>query len=106
MMAEVVKKEVIKLLDSGIIFSISDNEWVSPTKCMPKKGGMTVIKNEADELIATRMVNSRRVCMDYRKLNKVTKKDHFPLPYVDQMLDRLIGYKFYYFLDGYLATIR
>ena len=100
-MAEVVKKEVIKLLDFGIIFPISDSEWVSPVQCVPKKGGMTVIKSESDELIATRVVNSWRVCMDYRKLNKVTKKDHFPFPYMDQMLDRLAGYSFYCFLDGY-----
>ena len=72
MMVEVVKKEVIKLLDFNIIFPISDNEWVSPVQCVPKKGGMTVVRNEADELIATRVVNAWRVCMDYHKLNKVT----------------------------------
>ncbi|KAL4378778.1 hypothetical protein GQ457_02G021180 [Hibiscus cannabinus] len=67
----------------------------------PKKGGMTVISNEKNELIPTRTVTGWRVCMDYRKLNKATRKDHFPLPFIDQMLDRLAGKQFYCFLDSY-----
>ncbi|KAL4385024.1 hypothetical protein GQ457_15G018220 [Hibiscus cannabinus] len=66
-----------------------------------KKGGIIVISNEKNELIPTRTITGWRVCMDYRKLNKATRKDHFPLPYIDQMLDRLAGKQFYYFLDGY-----
>ncbi|KAL4333714.1 hypothetical protein GQ457_07G007390 [Hibiscus cannabinus] len=62
---------------------------------------MTVISNEKNELIPTRTVTGWRVCMDYRKLNKATRKDHFPLPFIDQMLDRLAGKQFYCFLDGY-----
>ncbi len=100
-MKKVVKKEVIRLLDAGIIYPISDSPWVSPVQCVPKKGGMTVVKNDKNELIATRTINSWRVCMDYRKLNKATRKDHFPLPFIDQMLDRLAGHKFYCFLYGY-----
>ena len=57
MMSEVVKKKIIKLLDHGIIFPISDSEWVSPIQYMPKKRGMTVVKNKDNELIATRVVN-------------------------------------------------
>jgi len=57
--------------------------------------------NEKNELIPTRTVTGWRVCMDYRKLNKATRKDHFPLPFIDQMLDRLAGKQYYYFLDGY-----
>ena len=53
---EVLKKEIIKLLDAGIIYPISDSEWVSPVQVVPKKGGMTIIKNERDELISTRTV--------------------------------------------------
>ena len=60
-----------------------------------------MIANENDELISTRTVTGWRVCMDYRKLNKATRKDHFPLPFIDQMLDRLAGKQYYYFLDGY-----
>ena len=101
MMKEVVKKEVIKWLDAGIIYQISDSSWVSPVQCVPKKGGMTVITNEQDELIPTRTVTGWRVCMDYRKLNEATRKDHFPLPFIDQMLDRLAGKEFFCFLNGY-----
>ena len=100
-MKEVVKKEIIKLLDAGIIYPISDSSWVSPVQCVPKKGGMTVVRNEKNELIPTRTVTGWRVCMDYRKLNKATRKDHFPLPFIDQMLDRLAGHEYYCFLDGY-----
>ncbi|KAL4324503.1 hypothetical protein GQ457_11G026440 [Hibiscus cannabinus] len=100
-MKDVVRKEILKWLDAGIIYPISDSEWVSPVQCVPKKGGMTVISNEKNELIPTRTVTGWRVCMDYRKLNKATRKDHFPLPFIDQMLDRLAGKQFYCFLDGY-----
>nr|GEU67867.1 reverse transcriptase domain-containing protein [Tanacetum cinerariifolium] len=98
---EVIKKEVIKLLDAGMIYSISDSSWVSPIHCVPKKGGITVVENEKNELIPTQLVTGWRVCIDYRKLNDVTRKDHFPLPFMDQMLERLAGNEFYYFLDGF-----
>ncbi|KAL4318173.1 hypothetical protein GQ457_18G014840 [Hibiscus cannabinus] len=100
-MKDVVRKEILKWLDVGIIYPISDSEWVSPVQCVPKKGGITVISNEKNELIPTRTVTGWRVCMDYRKLNKATRKDHFPLPFIDQMLDRLARKQFYCFLDGY-----
>ncbi|GJS96098.1 reverse transcriptase domain-containing protein [Tanacetum coccineum] len=98
---EVIKKEVIKLLDAGLIYPISDSPWVSPVHCVPKKGGMTVVKNDDNELIPTRLVTGWRVCIDYRKLNDATRKDHFPLPFMDQMLERLAGNEFYCFLDGF-----
>ncbi|GJR31758.1 reverse transcriptase domain-containing protein [Tanacetum coccineum] len=75
--------------------------WVSPVHCVPKKGGITVVKNEDNELIPTRLVTGWRVCIDYRKLNDATRKDHFPLPFMDQMLERLAGNEYYCFLDGF-----
>ncbi|GJR88135.1 reverse transcriptase domain-containing protein [Tanacetum coccineum] len=98
---DVIKKEVEKLLDAGLIYPISDSPWVSPVHCVPKKGGMTVITNDENELIPTRLVTGWRVCIDYRKLNEATRKDHFPLPFMDQMLERLAGNQYYCFLDGF-----
>nr|GEU43662.1 hypothetical protein [Tanacetum cinerariifolium] len=98
---DVIKKEVIKLFDAGMIYHISNSPWVSPIHCVPKKGGMTVVANENNELILTRLVTGWRVCIDYRKLNDATRKDNFPLPFMDQMLKRLAGNEFYCFLDGH-----
>ena len=100
-MMEVVKKEVIKLLDVGIIYPILDNKWVSPVQVVPKRSGVTVVKNEASKLVPTRVQNSWRVCTDYWKINSTTLKDHFPVPFIDQMLERLAGHSHYCFLDGY-----
>jgi hypothetical protein len=82
-MKEVVKVEVLKLLDVDIIYLISDNKWVSPIQFVPKKSGIIVVKNEDNELVPTRVTTSWRVRIDYRRLNKVTRKDHFPLPFID-----------------------
>ncbi|XP_024007899.1 uncharacterized protein LOC112083910 [Eutrema salsugineum] len=98
---EVVKKEIMKLLEAGIIFPITDSTWVSPVHVVPRKGGVIVIKNDKDEMIATRTVTGHRMCIDYRKLNAATRKDHFPLPFIDQMLERLANHEYYCFLDGY-----
>eukprot|EP00253_Pinus_taeda_P021687 PITA_21687 len=80
---EIVKEELQKLLNEGFIYPISDSEWVSPLVILPKKNGKW------------------RVCVDYRALNKATQKDHFPLPFIDQVLDNLAGKKFFSFLDGF-----
>ncbi|CAN6552189.1 unnamed protein product [Malus baccata var. baccata] len=102
-MMEVVKNEIIKLLDCGVIYPISDSHWVSPIQVVPKKSGITVVKNEENELVPTRILTGWRVCIDYRKLNATTRNDHFPLPFIDQMLKRLVGHSFYCFLDGYFG---
>nr|GEW50390.1 hypothetical protein [Tanacetum cinerariifolium] len=96
----VIKKEVKKNFDAGLIYLISDSPWVSPVHCVPKKGGMTVIKNDENELVPTHLVTGWRVCIDYRKLNEAMRKDHFPLPFMDQMLERLAGNEYYCFFDA------
>ena len=98
---EVVRAEVLKLLDAGIIYPIAHSEWVSPVQVVPKKAGVTVVPNEKGELVPTRVPTGWRVCIDYRKLNASTRKDHFPLPFIDQVLERVAGHAFYCFLDGY-----
>nr|GEW52516.1 reverse transcriptase domain-containing protein [Tanacetum cinerariifolium] len=100
-MQEVVKKEILKLLDTGIIYLIVDSPWVSPIHCVPKKGGITIVTNKNGELVLTRTVTGWRVCIDYRKLNEATAKDHFLLPLMDQMLERLARNRYFYFLDGF-----
>ena len=82
-MKDIVKEELQKLLDVGFIYPISDSEWVSPLVLVPKNNGKW------------------RICVDYRELNKATKKDHFPLPFIDQVLDGLAGKKLFSFLDGF-----
>nr|GEX33849.1 reverse transcriptase domain-containing protein [Tanacetum cinerariifolium] len=78
---DVIKQEVMKLLDAALIYPISYSPW--------------------NELILARLVTSWRVCIDYRKLNEATRKDHFPLSFMDQMLERLAGNQYYCFLDGF-----
>nr|GEY78189.1 hypothetical protein [Tanacetum cinerariifolium] len=136
---DVIKKEVEKLLGTGLIYLISDSPWVSPIHCVLKKGGKTVITNAENELVLTRLVTGWRIyspwvspihcvlkkggktiitnaenelvltrlvtgwriCIDHRKLNEATRKDHFPLPFMDQMLERLARNEYYCFLDGF-----
>nr|GEU79461.1 reverse transcriptase domain-containing protein [Tanacetum cinerariifolium] len=80
--------------------------WVSPVHCVPKKGGMTVIKNDKNELVPTRLVTGWRVCIDYRKLNEATRKDYFPLPFMDQMLEKIAGNEYYCFLDSFSGNFQ
>ena len=98
---DAVKDEILKWLNAGIIYPISDNPWVSPVHVVPKKAGITVMTNDKGEELQTRLPTKWRVCIDYQNLNAVTKKDHFPLPFIDQILDKLSGQGFYCFLDGY-----
>jgi hypothetical protein len=100
-MKEVVMKEVVKLLDAGIIYPISDSKWISPTQVVPKKSSLTVVENAIGELIPQRTTTGWCVCIDYWKVNCPNRKDHFPLPFIDQILERLAGQSYYCFLDGY-----
>ena len=88
---EALKEEILKWLNTEIIYPISDSQWVSPVHVVPKKAGVTVTVNDKGEEIQTRLLMKWRVCIDYRKLNVVTKKDHFPLSSINQILDRLAG---------------
>ena len=99
-MQEVVRGEVLKLLQAGIIYPISDSLWVSPTQVVPKKSGITVIQNEKGEEVSTHLTLGWRVCIGYRRLNSAIRNDHFPLPFIDQVLERVSGHPFYCFLDG------
>jgi hypothetical protein len=92
---------VIKLLDAGIIYPIFDSKWVSPIHVVPKRVGLMVVENKDGELLPTRVQSGWRVCIYYRKLNAATRKDHFPLPFIDQMVERLAVHEHYCFLDSY-----
>ena len=94
-------KEVLKWINPGFIYAILDSPWVSPVHVVPKKGGFTIIRNDRNELIPTRTVIGQRVCIDYRKLNTATRINNYPLPFIDQILDRLAGHPHFCFLNGY-----
>src|ERR1041385_4160440 len=100
-MKDVVRTEILKLLAAGIIYPIADSRWVSPVHCVSKKGGMNFVANDKNELIPQRVVIGYRMCIDYRKLNKATRKDHYPLPFIDQMLERPWKNTHFCYLDGY-----
>ena len=62
---------------------------------------MIVVRNEKNELIPFRTLTGWHICMNYQKLNDATRKDHYPISFIDQMFDRIEGKEYYYFLDGY-----
>ena len=99
-MQEVVCAEVLKLLQASTIYPISDSTRVSPTQVVPKKSGVTTLHNEKGEEMPTRLTTGWRVCIDYRRLNEVIRKYHFPLPFMDRLIERISKHPFYYFLDG------
>jgi hypothetical protein len=83
-----VKKEIDRLLEAGLIYPVNNSEWVSPIVVVPKKVGV-------DGKVKI------RVCQDFQKLNSATKKDYFPLPFTDIILDHVAGHQRYSFLDGF-----
>ena len=96
-----MKTKILKWFDNEIIYPISDSQWVSPVHAIPKKTGLTIVENEHKELLQTRLPTKVRVCINYWKLNAATRKDHFSLSFIDQMLERLAGQEYYYSRDGY-----
>lgn len=99
-MSTAVKEEVIRLLDVRIIYPISDSSRVSLMQVIPKKRGINVVKNTKNKLIPTRTMMGQWVYIDYRIFNEAMLKDHFPLPFIDLMIKKSAGHKFYYSLDG------
>ena len=96
-----VRAKVLKLLQAGIIYPITESTWVSPTQVVQKKLGVTTVHNEKGEEMPTRLTTGWRVCINYRRFNEVIRKDHFPLPFMDQLLERISDHPFHCFLDGY-----
>lgn len=91
-MIEFVKNKVTRLLYY---------EYLALIQVVPKKGGMIVCKNNKEEDVPQRVHSGWRVCIDFRKLNSTTRNDHFPLPFIDHMLKRLVGHSLFFFLDSY-----
>ena len=100
-MKDVVRTEILKLLEASIIYPITASRWVSPVHCVPKKGGITVVPNDKNELITQRVLTGYRMVIDFRKLNEATRKDHYPLPFIDQVVEILSKHTHFCFLDGY-----
>nr|GFA43031.1 reverse transcriptase domain-containing protein [Tanacetum cinerariifolium] len=97
----IIAKELGDEEKSALIKVLKSHKRAIAWKLSDIQGGFTVVKNEENELILTRLVTGWRVCIDYRMLNEATRKDHFPLPFMDQMLERLAGNEYYCFLDGF-----
>lgn len=83
-----------------LFFRISNSTWVSLVHCVPKMGGFMALPNKHNELIPTRTIIGYQMCIDYRKLSKESRKDHYPLPFIDQMLERLAKQSHFCYLDG------
>nr|GEZ24814.1 reverse transcriptase domain-containing protein [Tanacetum cinerariifolium] len=97
----IIAKELGNEKKSTLINVLKSHKRAIAWKLSDIQGGFTVVANEENELIPTRLVTRWRVCIDYRKLNKATCKNHFPLPFMDQMLERLAGNEYYCFIDGF-----
>nr|GEW03589.1 reverse transcriptase domain-containing protein [Tanacetum cinerariifolium] len=95
-LAVIIAKDLSDEEKTALITSLG-----KPLTLCTEKGGFTVVENEENELILTPLVTGWRVCIDYHKLNEATRKDHFPLPFMDQMLKRLARNEYYRFLDGF-----
>nr|GEW12252.1 reverse transcriptase domain-containing protein [Tanacetum cinerariifolium] len=97
----IIAKDLSVEEKTALIMVLKSHKRAIALKLSDIKGGFIVVENEDNELIPTRLVMGWRVCIDYRKLNESTRKDHFPLPFMDQMLERLAGNQYYCFLDGF-----
>ena len=100
-MQDAVRTEILKPLDNRIVYPIYNSQWVSSVHAVPKKVGFTVVKNDNNESVQTRLPTKIRVCIDYQKLNAATRKDQFVLLFIDQILECLAGHEYYCFLERY-----
>ena len=94
-MKEVVKNEILKFLDVGITYPIADDKRVSLMQVVPEKSEVMVVKNANNELVPTKLVTGWQMCLDNRKLSASTVKYHYPLPFTNQILERVDGNEFY-----------
>jgi hypothetical protein len=97
----VVRKDEIKLIEACIIYHMVDSKWVSHVHCVRKKGGITMVQNNENKLVAQRTVTGYRMCTDFIKLNKATRRYHYTLLLTDQMLEILSKHSQFFYLDGY-----
>lgn len=100
-MSYVIKKKVLKILEVRIIYPISHSQWVRTVHVVPKKGGVTLVKNDKGESVAKRIETGWRMFIGYRKINKETRKDHIPFQFIDQMLEHLARHSYFCYLDEY-----
>ena len=100
-MHEVVKKEIIKWLDISVIYPIVASCQVCPLQCVPKKTAMTMVPDNRKQFLPMRTVIRQRFFMDYKKFKSWTQKDHFPMSFMNKILDTLEGKGWYCLLDGY-----
>ena len=98
-----ILKEILKLLNVGIIHPISYAKWVSLIHVVPKKKGIKILKNENNEFILTRTIMGWCTCIEYSKSIKAAREDSFSLPFIDQIVERLTKNSYFYYLDGYLG---
>ena len=83
-----------------MIYPISDSKLVNPVHSIPKHGGITTIQNDKDEVLPSRTITEYKMCVDFRKLNKITIKEHQPLPFMEQIIDRITSNSYYCILDA------
>ena len=73
-MKEVVRKVILELFEAGIIYHVADSDWVSPVHCVPKKGGITIVPDDKDELIPQRVITGFRMVIDFHNEIKLLRK--------------------------------
>lgn len=89
-----------------MIYTITESKWLSQVQFIPKKVAITVVPNEKGDLVAMRSLNGWRLCMYYQKLNSCPEKNHFPMPFIDHIVDRISKRGLYFFFMDILAITK